>query len=254
MRARCACLCAACAGRPTPEANIAPGGSDTPIALRRRFAALDGLQMKYDTMEKVYEERLREMETEFLNAVEHVFDRRSAIVSGASEPTTDEVTCSSFETAHLVDAEVPTEGVSEGVPGFWATAIKQCLRAPHDKVTAAAEVGEEEEALQRFSERTEVLDYPDAHHAVGAACAAVHDVMSEEDAEAQGLTPEQLEQMDAEAGGRQPRAPSSNPPGRAGRARHVPLTRRARVGCAGRDGASRHLPLGQPFEAARGAV
>ena len=206
VRACCAPLVRRLCRSADPEANIAPGGSDTPIALQRRFAALDGLQMKYDTMEKVYEERLREMETEFLNAVEHVFDRRSAIVSGASEPTTDEVTCSSFETAHLVDAEVPTEGVSEGVPGFWATAIRQCLRAPHDKVTAAAEVGEEEEVPleQHFSEKDwEVLDYlVDVRTTVWEPpVPRWHDVMSEEDAEAQGLTPEQLEQMDAEAEG-----------------------------------------------------
>jgi len=147
----------------------------------------------------VYEQRLREMEMEFHNATEHVFDRRSAIVSGASEPTTDEVTSSSFETAHLVDAEVPTSGVPEGVPGFWATAIKQCLNSD-----LATEDGEEDDLPleQRFSEKDwEVLDYlVDVRTTLWVPPAPRwDDVMTEEDAQAQGLTPEQLEQMDADA-------------------------------------------------------
>jgi len=198
-RACCAPLVRRLCRSADPEATIAPGGSDTPLALQRRFAALDGLQMKYDTMEKVYEQRLRDMEMEFHNATEHVFDRRSAIVSGASEPTTDEVTSSSFETAHLVDAEVPTSGVPEGVPGFWATAIKQCLNSD-----LATEDGEEDDLPleQRFSEKDwEVLDYlVDVRTTLWVPPAPRwDDVMTEEDAQAQGLTPEQLEQMDADA-------------------------------------------------------
>ena len=198
-RACCAPLVRRLCRSADPEATIAPGGSDTPLALQRRFAALDGLQMKYDTMEKVYEQRLREMEMEFHNATEHVFDRRSAIVSGASEPTTDEVTSSSFETAHLVDAEVPTSGVPEGVPGFWATAIKQCLNSD-----LATEDGEEDDLPleERFSEKDwEVLDYlVDVRTSLWVPPSPRwDDVMTEEDAQAQGLTPEQLEQMDADA-------------------------------------------------------
>jgi hypothetical protein len=197
-RACCAPLVRRLCRPADPEATIAPGGSDTPPALQRRFAALDGLQMKYDTMEKVYEQRLREMETEFHNATEHVFDRRSAIVSGASEPTTDEVTSSSFETAHLVDAEVPTSGVPEGVPGFWATAIKQCLNSD----LATEDVEEDDLPLeQRFNEKDwEVLDYlVDVRTTLWVPPAPRwDDVMTEEDAQAQGLTPEQLKQMDAD--------------------------------------------------------
>jgi len=198
-RACCAPLVRRLCRSADPEATIAPGGSDTPLALQRRFAALDGLQMKYDTMEKVYEQRLREMEMEFHNATEHVFDRRSAIVSGASEPTTDEVTSSSFETAHLVDAEVPTSGVPEGVPGFCATAIKQCLNSD-----LATEDGEEDDLPleERFSEKDwEVLDYlVDVRTSLWVPPSPRwDDVMTEEDAQAQGLTPEQLEQMDADA-------------------------------------------------------
>ena len=182
-----------------PEAAIVPGG-DTPLALQRRFAALDGLQMKYDTMEKVYEQRLREMEMEFQGATEHVFDRRSAIVSGASEPTNEEVTCSSFETAHLVDGDVLTSGVPKGVPGFWATAIKQCVSSNN---RATEEGDDADEPLEeRFSkEDWEVLDYlVDVQTSLWVPPAPRwDDVMTEEDAQAQGLTPEQLEQMDADS-------------------------------------------------------
>ena len=181
-----------------PEAASVPGG-DTPLALQRRFAALDGLQMKYDTMEKVYEQRLRGMEMEFHKATEHVFDRRSSIVSGASEPTREEIASSSFETAHLVDAEVPTSGVPKGVPSFWSTAIKQCINAEPDDGDA-----DDLPLEERFSEKDwEVLDYlVDVRTSLWVPpVPRWDDVMTEEDAQAQGLTPEQLEQMDAEAEG-----------------------------------------------------
>ena len=126
-----------------PEAAMEMS-EDTPLALQRRFAALDGLQMQYDNMEKMYEQKLRDMEAEFFRATEHVLERRTAIVSGASEPTDDEVMHSTFETAHLVGTEVPTAGVPAGVPGFWATAIKQCI-STHDP--------DDPDEEPRFSER-----------------------------------------------------------------------------------------------------
>lgn len=126
-----------------PEAAMEMS-EDTPLALQRRFAALDGLQMQYDNMEKMYEQKLRDMEAEFFRATEHVLERRTAIVSGASEPTDDEVMHSTFDTAHLVGTEVPTAGVPAGVPGFWATAIKQCI-STHDP--------DDPDEEPRFSER-----------------------------------------------------------------------------------------------------
>lgn len=180
-----------------PESAITPG-SDTPVALQRRFAALDGLQMQYDNMEKLYEQKLREMEEEFHRATEHVLDRRMAIVSGESEPSDDEVGSSSFETAHLVGSEAPTAGVPAGVPGFWATAIRQCF------ATQDMGMGEEDDENDepRISERDwEVLDYlVDVRTASWMPPAPRwQDVMTEEDAKAQGMTREDLDRMDAEA-------------------------------------------------------
>ena len=103
------------------------GEESVPPQLLRRLAALDGLGNRMGQLELTMEKRRRELEEELFVQANAIMQRRHAIVSGADEPTDQEVA----ESHHLSNApDVPVDPdapeLERGVPRFWPTAMQGC--------------------------------------------------------------------------------------------------------------------------------
>ena len=111
-----------------PPRELVPA-ENMSAALRRRVASLEGLHARFEQMEEEHHERLKEIEVSYLEQTRNLFQRRQKIVSGAEEPTEEEVAASSYFTALMeTEAEGVVEGVEEvdadGVPAFWSTVFR----------------------------------------------------------------------------------------------------------------------------------
>jgi len=127
---RSAPLCTAASRFPPPPAAVPP--DEMTSALKRRIASLEGLHIRFEQMEEDYHERLRKFEAEYMGEVRQLFDRRQQIVSGADEPTEEEVEASSYlEVIKEAEAIWAAEGKAEpaevtGVPAFWSSIVRSC--------------------------------------------------------------------------------------------------------------------------------
>jgi len=98
--------------------------------MRRRVASLEGMHSRFEQMEEEHHERLKELELSYLAEQRALFERRQEIISGAAEPTEDEVAASAYFSA--LQEEEQTAGVDAtvgphdpvGVPAFWSTVFR----------------------------------------------------------------------------------------------------------------------------------
>jgi hypothetical protein len=87
--------------------------------LLRRLAAVDGLQLEFSRLEDAHLDKMRELERELRERSTVIFARRQAIVSGADEPTDDEVAASRDISLQMMEDDTAELSAARGIPGFW---------------------------------------------------------------------------------------------------------------------------------------
>lgn len=136
-----------------------------PLPVRRRVAGLKGIQKDHAKLEAEFQEEVLQLEKKYLQKFTPLYQRRSAIVNGAVEPTEEEVEAGEAELADDDDEpkkepEEKTEPSAEeanvsGIPEFWLSAMK-------NQVSLVEMITErDEEALKHLTDiRMEYLDRP----------------------------------------------------------------------------------------------
>jgi nucleosome assembly protein 1-like 1 len=119
-----------CTSSFAPPPAVIPA-EDMGLKLRKRIASLEGLHARFERMEEEHHEQLRQVELRYMEDVARLFKRRREIISGAAEPTEEEVKASAYFEA--VQEAVPTEeeaaakhGDVVGVPAFWGSVFRSC--------------------------------------------------------------------------------------------------------------------------------
>ncbi|KEY66547.1 hypothetical protein S7711_08050 [Stachybotrys chartarum IBT 7711] len=137
-----------------------------PAPVRRRIAGLRGIQKEHTKIEAEFQEEVLELEKKYFAKFSPLYEKRSAIVNGKSEPTEDEIKAGEeededAEPAADGDGSAKTEKTANvpddvsGIPEFWLSAMK-------NQVTLAETITDRDEAaLKHLTDiRLEYLDKP----------------------------------------------------------------------------------------------
>lgn len=135
-----------------------------PAPVRRRVAGLKGIQKEHAKLEADFQQEVLELEKKYFAKFTPLYERRSKIVNGATEPSEEEV-----KAAEEDDEEEEKEGESAakteqksdmpdnvaGIPEFWLSAMK-------NQVTFAEMITDRDEAALKHlvDIRMEYLDVP----------------------------------------------------------------------------------------------
>ncbi|KAK2734465.1 hypothetical protein FQN55_002787 [Onygenales sp. PD_40] len=135
-----------------------------PAPVRRRVAGLKGIQKQHAALEAELQEKILQLEKEYLAKYAPIYAKRAEIVSGKSEPTEDEVTAGKQdeeedEEETKAEVEAKTEETEKspaaGIPEFWLSAMKNHISLS-DMITER-----DEEALKSLTDiRMEYTDRP----------------------------------------------------------------------------------------------
>lgn len=138
-----------------------------PTEVKRRVAGLKGIQKEHSKLEAEFQEEVLQLEKKYFAKFTPLYEKRSEIVNGKTEPTEEQVK------AGEEDDEPETEGEGEGaaakeekdpntetknvsgIPEFWLSAMK-------NQVSLAEMITDrDEEALKSLTDiRMEYLDKP----------------------------------------------------------------------------------------------
>ncbi|PLB33519.1 histone chaperone NAP1 [Aspergillus candidus] len=138
-----------------------------PVSVRRRVAGLKGVQKEHAKLEAQFQEEVLELEKKYFAKFTPLYQRRSTIVNGASEPTEGEVDAGKGDEDEDEDEELDVkdeegtkkdedkEPLISGIPEFWLSAMK-------NQISLAEMITErDEEALRHITDiRMEYLDRP----------------------------------------------------------------------------------------------
>merc|ERR1712000_405641 len=136
-----------------------------PAPVRRRVAGLKGIQKEHSKLEADFQQEVLELEKKYFAKFTPLYERRSQIVNGATEPSEEEVKAAEEDD----DDEEEKEGESAakpeqksdmpdnvaGIPEFWLSAMK-------NQVTFAEMITDRDEAALKHlvDIRMEYLDVP----------------------------------------------------------------------------------------------
>lgn len=107
-----------------------------PDHIKRRVEGLKGLQVQHTKIEAEFQKEILELEKKYAKKYAPLYNRRSEIINGKSEPTKDEVVegeksdavddeeDEEGQSASLANVETPADAKAEGIPEFWLTALK----------------------------------------------------------------------------------------------------------------------------------
>ena len=138
-----------------------------PPQVKRRVAGLKGIQKEHSKLEAEFQEEVLQLEKKYFAKFTPLYEKRSKIVNGASEPTEDEVAAGEDsededeEENHKAEtkteeaaAPATSESVS-GIPEFWLSAMK-------NQISLAEMITDRDEgALKHLTDiRMEYLDKP----------------------------------------------------------------------------------------------
>lgn len=130
-----------------------------PAPVRRRVAGLKGVQKEHSKLEAEFQEEVLELEKKYFAKFVPLYQKRSKIVSGAIEPTAEEVKAGE-EDEERDEAAAPAEKSEEasdvkGIPEFWLSAMK-------NQVSIAEMITDRDEAaLKELTDvRMEYLEQP----------------------------------------------------------------------------------------------
>ncbi|KAK5166256.1 histone chaperone [Saxophila tyrrhenica] len=132
-----------------------------PAPVRRRVDGLKGVQKEHSKLEAEFQEEVLQLEKKFFAKFTPLYEKRSKIVNGQSEPTEDEIEAGKAdEEEDDEEAEKPEESTDasaadmKGIPEFWLSAMKNSSLA--ETIT-----DRDEEALKLLTDiRMEYLDRP----------------------------------------------------------------------------------------------
>lgn len=129
-----------------------------PAPVRRRVAGLKGVQKEHSKLEAEFQEEVLELEKKYFAKFTPLYQKRAAIVNGASEPTAEEIAVGEEDEerdeAEPVEKSEETSDV-KGIPEFWLSAMK-------NQVSLAEMITDRDEAaLKELTDvRMEYLDKP----------------------------------------------------------------------------------------------
>jgi nucleosome assembly protein 1-like 1 len=137
-----------------------------PAPVRRRVTGLKGIQKEHSKLEAEFQEEVLQLEKKYFAKYTPLYEKRSQIVNGKTEPTEEEVTAGE-DPADEEDApeaagdkpqeEKPAESSEAvvGIPEFWLSAMKNQISL------AELITDRDEEALRHLTDvRMEYLDQP----------------------------------------------------------------------------------------------
>ena len=133
-----------------------------PASVRRRVAGLKGIQKDHSKLEAEFQEEVLQLEKKYFAKFTPLYQKRAAIVNGASEPTDEEVEIGEKKEEDDDEDEVPPEEVNKdagtdvkGIPEFWLSAMK-------NQISLAEMITDRDEAaLKHLTDiRMEYLEKP----------------------------------------------------------------------------------------------
>lgn len=136
-----------------------------PAPVKKRLTGLKGLQAEYSKLELKFQEEILELEKKYLEKYRPLYNRRSEIVNGLSEPKPEEMEAGvaaeqedadeTMTDAPKEEEETTTSSDVKGVPEFWLTAMKNMI-ALANLITS-----KDEEVLRHLTDiRLSYLDVP----------------------------------------------------------------------------------------------
>ena len=133
-----------------------------PAPVRRRVTGLKGIQKDHAKLEAEFQEEVLQLEKKYFAKFTPLYEKRSKIVNGQTEPTEAEIEAGKDEDEEDEDgekAETPEESASaepaNGIPEFWLSAMKNQISL------AELITDRDEEALRALTDvRMEYLDRP----------------------------------------------------------------------------------------------
>ncbi|BCS28875.1 histone chaperone NAP1 [Aspergillus puulaauensis] len=134
-----------------------------PVSVRRRVAGLKGIQKEHAKLEAQFQEEVLELEKKYFAKFTPLYERRSTIVNGATEPTDSEIEAGKEEEENIdakeddskKEEDEKEESPMAGIPEFWLSAMKNQISL------AEMITDKDEEALKHLVDiRMEYLDRP----------------------------------------------------------------------------------------------
>lgn len=104
-----------------------------PAPVRRRVAALKGVQKEHSKLEAQFQEEVLQLEKKYFAKFTPLYQKRAKIVNGVTEPTEDEISAGKQAEEDEDETESSKAEASEpgstavnvkGVPEFWLSAMK----------------------------------------------------------------------------------------------------------------------------------
>lgn len=135
-----------------------------PAPVRRRVAGLRGIQKEHSKLEVEFQEEVLQLEKKYFAKFSPLYEKRSAIVNGKTEPTEDEIKAGEEEQDEdAADADAASKAEKQtdvadnvaGIPEFWLSAMK-------NQITLAEMITDRDEAALKHlvDIRLEYLDKP----------------------------------------------------------------------------------------------
>jgi nucleosome assembly protein 1-like 1 len=132
-----------------------------PTEVKRRVSGLKGIQKDHSKLEAEFQEEVLQLEKKYFAKFTPLYEQRSAIVNGKTEPTDDQVEAGEEdeeeEEGAAIKEEKPAEGAEKvsGIPEFWLSAMK-------NQISLAEMITDRDEgALKSLIDiRMEYLDKP----------------------------------------------------------------------------------------------
>lgn len=134
-----------------------------PTEVKRRVAGLKGIQKEHSKLEAEFQEEVLQLEKKYFAKFTPLYEQRSAIVNGATEPTEAQVEAGEESEDEedgegaAVKTEKPAESAEKvaGIPEFWLSAMK-------NQISLAEMITDRDEgALKHLTDiRMEYLDKP----------------------------------------------------------------------------------------------
>ncbi|RKU45951.1 hypothetical protein DL546_004713 [Coniochaeta pulveracea] len=134
-----------------------------PAQVKRRVAGLKGIQKEHTKLEAEFQEEVLQLEKKYFAKFTPLYQKRSAIVNGATEPTEEEIKAGEEDEEEEEEAEKAESSETasadkadvSGIPEFWLSAMK-------NQISLAEMITDRDEAALKYLTdiRMEYLDKP----------------------------------------------------------------------------------------------
>ncbi|KAH6626365.1 hypothetical protein B0J18DRAFT_477126 [Chaetomium sp. MPI-SDFR-AT-0129] len=131
-----------------------------PAEVKARVSGLKGIQKEHSKLEAEFQEEVLQLEKKYFEKFTPLYEQRSGIVNGKSEPTEDQIKAGKEdeeeeEEEDQDEEESAEKGKIQGIPEFWLSAMKNHISL------AEMITDRDEEALKELIDiRMEYLDKP----------------------------------------------------------------------------------------------